>query len=370
MSKRAGDVHTTALWHEIHEQPTAIQHALDSSVTEIERITEEVCQREIDLIVLVARGTSDHAALYAQYVFQAVNGIPVALATPSIVTLYGATLRWQRALVIGISQSGAAPDVAAVLQQARQAGALTVGITNVAGSLLVEAATYVLLCAAGPEVSVAATKTYTTTCALLAQLAAYLPGGAHLREPLRGVPALVTEALRSEDEIARVVPRYVHARDCVVLGRAFQYSTARETALKLAETCYLGAMPFSSADFRHGPAALIEPGRPVILYAPAGRTLADHADLLRLLHAQAADTLVISDDPHVLSLATTPLPMHLPDLPTFPLEHEASQTLPLAELLLPIPSIIYGQFLALHLAVSKGLNPDQPRGLSKVTRTL
>lgn len=363
-------IRSTSMWSEIHEQPTAIQHALQSSQAEIEQIVTEVGKREIDLIVLVARGTSDHAALYAQYVFQYLNGIPVALATPSVVTLYGARLRLQHALVIGISQSGAAPDVTEVLRQARQTGALTVGITNVADSLLTKTAEFILHCAAGPELSVAATKTYTTTCALLAQLAAHLPGGEALREPLSHVPDLVAAALRSETSIASSVQRYTHARDCVVLGRAFQYSTARETALKLSETCYLVATPFSTADFRHGPTAMIEYGRPVIFYAPSGCTSTDHYDLLQLLNEQAADTLVISDDPRLLDLATTPILMQLPKLSGSISGYQASTPINVAELLLPIPAIIYGQFLAMHLSVSKGLNPDKPRGLSKVTRTM
>jgi glucosamine--fructose-6-phosphate aminotransferase (isomerizing) len=166
------------------------------------------------------------------------------------------------------------------------------------------------------------------------------------------------------------VLRYVHARDCVVLGRVFDYCTARETALKLSETCYLVAIPFSTADFQHGPAALVEYGRPVILYAPPGRTLADSHELLKLLNKQGADTIVIAEDARLLELATTPIPLQIP-LPTDQITgREASVPIAVAELLAPLPSIVYGQFLALHLSLSKGVNPDTPRGLSKVTRTL
>jgi glucosamine--fructose-6-phosphate aminotransferase (isomerizing) len=364
------DGHATSIWHEIHEQPAAIQRALTATLPVIREVASEVRRREIDLIVLVARGTSDHAALYAQYVFQYLNGIPVALGTPSIVTLYGARLHLQHALVIGISQSGAAPDVSEVLQSAREGGALTLCITNVEASLLATVADYVLYCNAGQEVSVAATKTYTTTCAILAQLSAHLPGGEALAPSLECVPDLVTAALHSEAQISAVVARYVHARDCVVLGRAFNYSTARETALKLAETCYLVATPFSTADFRHGPAALIEYGRPVILYAPAGRTLTDTYEVLQLLNERQADTIVIAEDTRLLELATTPLQVHLPAPTDLISGHGASAPVTVAELLAPLPYIVYGQFLALYLSLNKGLNPDQPRGLSKVTRTL
>lgn len=348
----------------------AIRHALAGSLPAILRIAEEVKRRDIDLIVLVARGTSDHAALYAQYVFQYLNGIPVALATPSIVTLYGARLNLQHALVIGVSQSGAAPDVSEVVKQAREAGALTVGITNVEGSVLANAVEYALYCAAGPELSVAATKTYTTTCAILAQLAAHLPGGEVLVSAVERLPDLVAAALQGEQSLASAVQRYVHARDCVVLGRAFHYSTARETALKLSETCYLLATPFSTADFRHGPTAIIEHGRPVILYAPPGRTLADNYELLKMLKEKEADTIVVADDPRLLELAITPIQVNLPVLTTTLNGNEPGAPTDISELLLPIPYIIYGQFLAMHLSVARGLNPDKPRGLSKVTRTM
>lgn len=353
---------TTYMWREIHEQPEAIRRALMGTRDQVQTIVSEIAKRDIDMILLVARGSSDHAALYAQYLFQYLNGIPVALATPSIITLYGAQLRLQRALVIGVSQSGEGPDVVGVVAQARAAGALTVGITNQELSALATAAHHALFCAAGPERSVAATKTYTTTCAILAQLAAMLPGGEDLHGPLDHLPELAAEALRSEATVGRLVERYVHARDCVVLGRGFQYSTARETALKLAETCYVVAMPFSTADFRHGPLALVERGLPVIVFAPPGRTLDDTRVLLTWLRAQKADCVVVAEDAQVLEMATTALPLVLPQLPGNRPE--------VAELLAPIPYVVYGQFLALHLALHKGLNPDEPRSLTKVTRTL
>jgi glucosamine--fructose-6-phosphate aminotransferase (isomerizing) len=268
----------------------------------------------------------------------------------------------QRALVIGVSQSGVGPDVVEVVAQARAAGALTVGVTNQEHSALAAAAHHALFCAAGPERSVAATKTYTTTCAILAQLAAMLPGGEALHGPLDHLPELVAEALRSEATVGRLIERYVHARDCVVLGRGFQYSTARETALKLAETCYVVATPFSTADFRHGPLALVERGLPVIVFAPPGRTLDDTRDLLTWLRAQKADCVAIAEDARALEMATTALPLVLPQLPGNRPE--------VVELLAPIPYVVYGQLLALHLALHKGLNPDEPRSLTKVTRTL
>ncbi len=362
----------THMLKEIREQPVALQRTLSSTVNAVSQVAQEAKQRGVNLVILAARGTSDHAALYAQYLFQYLNGIPVALATPSLYTLYGATLRLERTLVIGISQSGESPDIVEVVAQARKAGALTVGITNQEGSQLARTSQYTLLCHAGLERSVAATKTYTTTCAVLAMLAAFLPGGELLRESIEQIPELVAAALTCEEGVAHVAERYVHARDCVVLGRVFQYSTARETALKLEETCYIVSTPFSSADFRHGPAALVDRGLPVIVFAPPGRTATDSLELLQWLHERGADCLVVTQDERLQKLATTCIRLELPTLTTSvvrgndPVKEVQTSV---AELLAPIPYIIPGQLFAHYLALYKGLNPDQPRSLTKITRT-
>jgi len=370
----------TLMLQEIQEQPAALQRTLDNTKDMARQVALEAQGRGVSMVLLAARGTSDHAALYAQYLFQYLNGIPVALATPSLYTLYGASLRLEQTLVIGISQSGESPDIVEVVAQARAAGALTVGVTNHEMSLLANTAEYTLLCHAGPERSVAATKTYTTTCLVLAMLSAFMLGGEALQESIERIPDIVTAALESEAHIAQIAARYVYARDCVVLGRAFQYSTARETALKLEETCYIVATPFSTADFRHGPAALIERGLPVIVFAPPGRTSADSLALLQWLRERGADSLVIAEEEQVLALATVPIQLTLPtvmngivhrtgDVSGGKDTKKATAT-SITELLAPFAYIVPGQLFAQHLALQKGLNPDSPRSLSKITRTL
>lgn len=351
---------------EIHEQPEAVQRALEANGAVAQSIATEVTRRGVQVIVLAGRGTSDHAALYAQYLLQHLTGIPVALATPSLYTLFGAPFQLRQALVIGISQSGESPDIVEVVEQSRKAGAFTVAVTNRLNSPLASAADETLFCAAGDELSVAATKTYTTTCAVLALLAASLPGGERVLPYLPRLPDVMRAALLTEETVTRAVIRYVHARDCIVLGRGFQYSTARETALKLAETCYVIAMPFSSADFRHGPAALVERGLPVILLAPPGKTAPDSLALLGWLRERGADCAVIAEDGRLLEQATTAIALSLPRLedPT-----DSTGNVQVDELLAPLSYIVPGQFFAAYLALAKGLDPDQPRGLSKVTHT-
>lgn len=375
MPERSHSPERTHMLDEIQEQPEALRRTLTNTADAARQLALEAQQRGVEVVILAARGTSDHAALYGQYLFQYLNGVPVALATPSLYTLYGASPRLGKALVIGISQSGESPDIVEVIKRSREAGALTAGITNQEGSQLATTADHTLLCHAGLERSVAATKTYTTTCAALALLAAFLPGGEPLRDDIKRLPELVTAALKSEEIVARIAERYVHARDCVVLGRVFQYSTARETALKLEETCYVVSTPFSTADFKHGPAALIDRGLPVIIFAPPGRTSTDSFELLRLLRERGADCLVITEDERLQELASTSIRLELPELttPVAPGARAAgsgndAQT-SVAELLAPIPYIVPGQLFAHYLARYKGLNPDQPRGLTKITRT-
>ncbi len=357
----------TYMLNEIQEQPVALRRVLSHTIDAVRQVALEIKQRDIDLVILAARGTSDHAALYAQYLFQYVNGIPVALATPSLYTLYGISPKLGKALVIGISQSGESPDIVEVVAQARRSGALTIGITNQEGSLLTKTAQHTLLCHAGPERSVAATKTYITTCAVLAMLSAYMPGGEPLQENIGQIPQLVADALTHEEHIARVTERYVHARDCVVLGRVFQYSTARETALKLEETCYVVATPFSSADFRHGPAALVERGFPAIIFAPPGRTSNDSFALLQWLQERGADCLVVAEEDRLLELATVPVKLNLSGISS--ISSDKARDISSIELLSPFPYIIPGQLFAHYLALYKGLDPDQPRSLTKITRT-
>ncbi len=362
----------THMLDEVREQPEAVRRTLANTGDAVRQVAQEAKQRGIDVILLAARGTSDHAALYGQYLFQYLNGIPVALATPSLFTLYGASLRLERALVVGVSQSGESTDIVEVVARSREAGALTVGITNIEGSSLTKTAQHTLLCHAGLERSVAATKTYTTTCTVLAMLAASLPGGEALQNGIQQIPDLVSAVLQSEDRIARLAERYVFARDCVVLGRVFQYSTAREMALKLEETCYIVSTPFSTADFRHGPAALIERGLPVILFAPPGRTVEESLELLQLLRERGADCMVITEEQRLMEAASNSILLKLPEIDGVQQTGAAARNeqINVAELLAPIPYIVPGQLFAQYVALAKGLNPDQPRGLTKVTRTL
>ena len=337
---------------ELGESPALLERLLGSAVERVGVVARAVRERDIDVVVIAARGTSDHAALYGQYILGARNGLLVVPATPSLFSVYGAPPRLRHALVIGISQSGRSPDVVAVLDEARRQGSLTVAITNDPASDLAAAADHVIELMAGPERAVAATKTYLAELAILAMLSSALSGDEASAAELRAMPDALRRALDEEQRIEALAHRWAGERACVVLARGFHYATAREWALKLKELAHLLADPYSAADFQHGPITLIGDGFPVLAIATAGPALEAMAELLGRLNAAGARLLVASDDAALLELGD---PMRLPSVP---------------EWLSPLVAILPAQLFAYHLALARGLDTEAPRGLSKVTLTL
>jgi glucosamine--fructose-6-phosphate aminotransferase (isomerizing) len=339
---------------EIMEQPAVLERLMAQETAHIATIADEIRRRDPCHVLIAARGTSDNAAIYAKYLLGALNGLPVALAAPSLFTLYAKPPRLRDALVIGISQSGMSPDIVAVLREARAQGNLTLAIVNSAASPLAVAAEHVILVRAGEERSIAATKSYTAELMALALLSVALDGHPESSAQVALVPQSVSATLALADGLAQRAERYRYMQQCAVVARGYNYCTAFEIALKLKELTYLGANPYSSADFLHGPIAVVDEGFPVLVVAPSGRALPGLLDLLAELSARRAELLVISDDERALALAHTPqrLPAGVP------------------EWLAPIVAVVPGQLLAYHLTRVKGLDPQRPRGLRKVTETL
>lgn len=336
---------------EIAEQPTALERTINAESAKISKISEFLQKRDIRLIVLAARGSSDNACQFGRYLFEINCGIPVSLSAPSVYTLYNAGLKLEKALVIGVSQSGEGVDINRVLEDAKKAGAFTIGITNQPESAMAKIADETLLIHAGKEKSVAATKTYTGQMLLLQILASALSDRSL---DYQKIPDFAAKALGLRSDVERLAERYVFMENCVVVGRGLNYGNSYELALKLMETCYVIAERFSSADFFHGPLAVVERRFPVIMFAPSGVTIQSNKDLLRRLKELGADSLSITNDPEIDALSTSSLKM--------PLEID--------EFLSPIPFIIPAQLFAALLSEKKGLNPDEPRSLSKVTKTI
>ena len=338
---------------EISEQPNALERTIQEERSKIARLGKFLKQRDIDLIVLVARGSSDNAALFGRYLLEITTGIPVSLSAPSVYTIYGARLKLNRALVIGVSQSGEGEDINRVLDNARSCGAYTVGITNEPASSMTGLVDETLLMHGGRERSVAATKTFTGQMMLFYMLAAEF-ANANVPFAYQAIPEFVERALEQKPAILELVQRYVFMENCVVVGRGLAYANAYELALKLMETCYVVAERFSSADFLHGPVAMVERHFPVILFAPPGVMLPGVRSLIERLRELHAETLAITSDLDAAAACTRSIIM--------PREID--------EFVAPIPYIVPGQLFAALLAEAKGLNPDSPRSLSKVTRTL
>src|ERR1022692_3133818 len=235
---------------EIRQQPEALERTLSGELRSVEKFKRLLEKQRPRLVVLVARGTSDNAALFGRYLLEITTGIPVSLAAPSIATLYEAHIYYREALVVAISQSGESTDTNLVLERARQQGALTLGITNESSSSLARLAEHLFLVRAGREQSVAATKTYTGQMLML-YLLAYALGGAIKIADLERLPEAFEAALRLEPAVRALSERYRFMRYAVVVGRGLNYANAFEFALKLMETCYVVAERFSSADFQH-----------------------------------------------------------------------------------------------------------------------
>jgi glucosamine--fructose-6-phosphate aminotransferase (isomerizing) len=339
---------------EILEQPHILENLLASQMYGVEKIARIIRDKSPEYVFLAARGTSDNAGRYASYLWGAANGLPVALATPSLFTYYGNPPRLKGALVVGVSQSGQSPDIVSVLEEGRKQGCTTLAITNDVDSPLALAAHYVINIQAGVEAAVAATKTYTAELMAIAMLSAALNRDAARQEALAQVPGWVQQALALDERIAQVAERYRYMTRCVVIGRGYNYATAFEWSLKLKELTYVIAEPYSSADFLHGPIAVVDRGFPVMAVAPGGKVFEDVLDLLDRLHrVLLAELLVISDRPAALDLAQSPLPLP-PNIP---------------EWLSPLAAIIPAQLFAYHLTRAKGYDTEKPRAIRKVTET-
>ena len=338
---------------EIGEQPEVLRRIADEGWRAVQTIAQQIREHDLKYVFLAARGTSDNAAAYFKYLVEIENGIPCGLAAPSVVTLYRAQLHLQGALVVGISQSGEAPDVVEYLAHAKANGALTLAITNEPESPLAQTSHFTLLLRAGAERSVAATKTYTATLATIYLLSEALRNNPHAPQRLHETAAHVEQVLQAEPRVQEIVDRYRYMRECVALARGINQATAQEAALKLIETCYVMCKAYSVADFMHGPFALIEPGFPCLLFAPDGATFPTALESASKLRAGGAETIIFASDPEILNLARTPIPMPAG----------------IPETLSPIVYAVAGQLFAYHLAVARDLNPDQPRGLQKVTKT-
>ena len=341
---------TDKMLQEIHEQPQVLERILDEGWGEILGAAREFRSDGFRSVMIAARGTSDNAALYGKYLFEVLLGIPTALASPSAFTLYDTQMNLNDVLVIGISQSGESKDVLETIRRSGELGAKTLTITNDDNSSMAEAAERHFFLRAGNEESVAATKTYTASLLVLNLLVAALKGDDSPDEEAQRLPDSARQTLEAEWKGAE---RYRYAQHIVTTSRGYNLATAQESALKLMETNYVVAEAFSSADLRHGPMAMIGQDFPVITIVPPGKARSSMKELVEALDERGAETVVVSEDKELVnkSPAGFQIPSFSPD--------ELS----------PLLYILPLQIFAHDLALLKQLDPNSPRGLSKVTET-
>jgi glutamine---fructose-6-phosphate transaminase (isomerizing) len=348
------DLKSTHVYREIHEQPDVLRRLLAAERPAVAALADAIVTRGIRYVVIAARGTSDNAGRYAQYLLGSMNGLYVGLATPSLFTIYNSPPSFGNALVLGMSQSGKSPDIVAVITEARRQGALTAAITNFPTSDLGQAAEFVIDLQAGEEFAVAATKTYTAELAAIALLSTTLRGDAEMAEMLDAMPERLAATLQLHADEDCAAERFRYMSQCVTIGRGYNYATAFELSLKLKEMTYTAVEPYSSADFLHGPLAVIAQGFPVITIAPSGRMLPEIKAFMATALERGAELIVASDDAEALEMARVPLAL----------------AAGVPEWLSPITAIVPGQLLAMNLALTRGFDPDRPRALHKVTETL
>jgi len=346
-------IQDTRLYQEIHEQPDVIRKLVSQPQHAIVDLANQIRSRGIHHVFIAARGTSDNAGRYAKYLLGAHNQMVVSLATPSLFTIYQQPPDLSDSLVLGISQSGKSPDIVSVLKEGQRQGALTAAITNFPESDLGKVADIVLDLQAGEEISLAATKTYTAQLTCLAILSVELNPTQPFQKDLLLLPDQISEVISNEAHLDQLAERYRYMSHCAVIGRGFNYATAFEFSLKMKELTYTIAEPYSSADFLHGPVALVDRGFPVFVLAPQGAMTSQMEALVEKVQKRQAEVILFSDQKDLLELGDQKvnLPMGVP------------------EWLSPITAIIPGQIFAMYLAATRGFDVDNPRGLNKVTET-
>jgi glucosamine--fructose-6-phosphate aminotransferase (isomerizing) len=338
---------------ELREQPVALERFLAAETAHATQIAQGLVRDDVHYLLVVSRGSSSNVARYLQYLFGTVNRLTVAFATPSLYTVYDAPPELGPAAVIGISQSGASPDVVAVLAEARRQNRPTLAITNDSRSPLAETADWVLPLHAGEERAVAATKTYLNSIAAVALLSSVAVGDPERVRALHAAPGAVAKQIETSLAVADQFDRYTDVESGSVITRGVNYGTAFEIALKIRELSGAPFEAFSSADLLHGPIAALKRGRPAIVIAPSGRTLESMAAAIDKIRDRGSELIAITDDVELLASSQTKFPL-VTDLP---------------EWLSPLLTVVPGQVAAVQLAKLRGADIDSPVGLTKITRT-
>ena len=345
----------TKMKKEIYEQPKILSSIYESNYQTLKNLSVEYNRRKITHITLAGRGTSDFACVFGQYLFGSKLGASVSLAQPSVITVYGGQPDFSNDLVMAVSQSGYAADALAVLEEAKKQGAVTVSITNDGDSPLAKAAEFSLLCYAGKEESVAATKTFTSEMALMYLFCASCGPDSEMLKDFSAMIFILEKFIKERDhDIMKLAESYTDMTHGFILSRGFGYSVALEATLKLQETCYIEMKGFAISDFYHGPLAQVDADTKIIIYVASGKVEKDVREIIEKLNSIGNKPLVVTNSCSIAEGLCA-------DLFLVPSAGN--------EILENFVFAAFAQLFANHLSVNKGLNPDVPRNLKKVTVT-
>ena len=341
-------------WKEIQKEPLSIEESLKANLPTIKKIANEVKERKIDRVVLAGRGSSDHANQVAKYLFEIYCGMIVSIATPSVLTCYKGKVDYSNTLLIGVSQSGCAKDLAFVMNNAYERGAIVVSITNEKGSLMSGIGNYRMNNACGPEKSVTAAKSYLTQTALLTALVAEISNNKKLHSVISNLSETVRYALTLEGQVRNIIPLLRNTSHMLIMGRGLLYALAQETELKIQETCYLDARSYATSDYQHGPMATTNTFVPIIMFAADAKTNDGVVQLLKKLKTQHhVDSIVISNQKSIANEGSASI--------IFAKKYDGTEAV--------FVGAVISQMMACLLSIARGYNPDEPVGISKHTCT-
>lgn len=341
----------------MEKEARSVPEKVEKQLKENKSLWEDICKslkkRHLKYAMTVARGSSDHAATFAKYLFEVELGLVTSSAAPSVYTIYDQKFNHNGGLVVGISQSGKSPDLYETVAKATESGAPTISLVNQVQSPLAEASEFVVPLHADTEVAVAATKSYISTLVALIQFSAIYTNNKSLLTALDQLPELL--ALCNETNWESVVSSFEHTQHAYIVGRGFSFPIAQEAALKLKETSSLHAEAFSSAEVLHGPFALVKDHFPVLVFGQNDASLPGVVDLTKRMTEMGARTFLClphtDNKEHIVCSSRLPMPRSI---------HPRLD---------PIMSIQAFYIMAARLAVKRGLNPDKPKNLKKVTET-
>ena len=342
------------MWAEICEEPEAVKNAYLKNRETLERISKAVKERKISKVVLVGRGSSEHALQVAKYLFEIYCGFPVSICAPSVVTLYKGKLDLSDTLTIGVSQSGEARDVFEVMKRCKDSGGLCVCITNRRDSLMAGLKDYYMNCECGTEKCVTATKSYLSQLAIVSALVFTICGEQNLDERYGRISSIVAKTIELKDQIEKVLPAFRNVHNIMIFGRGLSYALALETELKIQETSYLNARAYASSDYRHGPIATTDRFVPAIFFLTDKTTDSDTVDLLsRLKKEHKINSLIVTNKEEFAKLGDMSV--------ILPKEAEGLDGI--------FSLAVFSQMFACLLSLSRGYNPEAPVGVSKITVT-